>query len=312
MLPRLRYRADLRPLATHVVYFAALALAWSLPAPWCWGTFPVLALTALQGAVQTHNAIHVPIFDRRWANRVYQVVLTLIYGHPVSAFVPGHTLGHHHHPESARDPIRTSKARFHPPILNLFLFFPRVVPDIVRTERRYASAMARRHPRWFGQLTLEAVALGAVTVALFVLDPWRALWAWVAPHLVAQWGIVTINLLQHDGCDPTSPVNHSRNFTGPMLNWLLFGNGYHTVHHDDPTLHWSLAAAAHRERVAASIHPALEQPSLPAYVWRTWVLGDRRRYDGAREVAAAPGPDEVWIPPPSDTAAHLGAMGQPR
>lgn len=37
--------------------------------------------------------------------------------------------------------------------------------------------------------------------------------------------IVTLNLLQHDGCDPQHRVNHSRNFTGPILNYFCFNNG---------------------------------------------------------------------------------------
>lgn len=47
-------------------------------------------------------------------------------------------------------------------------------------------------------------------------------------QVLAKDMIVTLNLLQHDGCDPHSPVNHSRNFVGPILNFLCFNNGART------------------------------------------------------------------------------------
>lgn len=33
--------------------------------------------------------------------------------------------------------------------------------------------------------------------------------------------------------------NGARNFVGPVINYLTFNNGYHTIHHMYPTMHWS-------------------------------------------------------------------------
>jgi O-acetylhomoserine/O-acetylserine sulfhydrylase-like pyridoxal-dependent enzyme len=41
-----------------------------------------------------------------------------------------------------------------------------------------------------------------------------------------------INLIQHDACDIASDWNHSRNFVGPVFNWFMMNNGYHTIHHN--------------------------------------------------------------------------------
>ena len=101
------------------------------------------------------------------------------------------------------------------------------------------------------------------------------------PHQYAAWGIITMNLLQHDGCDENSEYNHSRNFVGKLVNWWTYNNGYHTIHHMEPGLHWSLLPAEHAKRVAPFIHPNLDQPSLLAYLWRTFVWpGKRMTYDG--------------------------------
>jgi fatty acid desaturase len=53
------------------------------------------------------------------------------------------------------------------------------------------------------------------------------------------------NYCQHVHTDPWSLHDHSRNFESKLLNFLLFGNGYHTVHHEQPSLHWADAACAH-------------------------------------------------------------------
>lgn len=49
---------------------------------------------------------------------------------------------------------------------------------------------------------------------LFVVDWRRAVVFVLLPHLWAAYGITTVNLLQHDGCDEDDPYNHSRNFEG--------------------------------------------------------------------------------------------------
>jgi len=45
--------------------------------------------------------------------------------------------------------------------------------------------------------------------------------------------------------------NGARNFVGPVVNFLTFNNGYHTIHHMHPTMHWSRLAGVH---VCAYIH----------------------------------------------------------
>ncbi len=324
----LRYRADIRTLSFNGLYFSLLALAFVLRpldastvdlsrfvagAPevnsWLIGSilFAMICLTAFQGAISTHNSVHAPMFKRRWMNKIYQCVLTMTYGHPVSSYVPGHNLSHHKHTQTRRDVMRTSKARFRWNFLNLVFFLASIAPSIMRADSTYAARMRTRHPRWFKQLVAEFVALWVVQIALFVLD-WRlALVFWLIPHLYAQWGIVTMNLLQHDGCDETSEYNHSRNFVGKLVNWVTLNNGYHTIHHVTPGLHWSLLPAAHAEKIAPHIHPNLDQPSLLLYVLKAFVFGQRKDYLGNLLVLPEEGPDEEWIPDPRTTLADLGA-----
>lgn len=306
----LRYRADIRPLFFNALYFVILGLTWFYnPTSWTLLVPLVLLLcfTAFQGAVQTHNAIHRPIFKNRWLNKLYQVVLTLIYGHPVSSYVPGHNLSHHKHTQSQRDVMRTTKARFSYNLFNLMFFVLRVAPDIMKADATYAKEMRTRHPRWYKQMRLELFVLWTLNIGLLFLDWQKAIVFWFIPHFFAQWGIITTNLLQHDGCDEDSEWNHSRNFVGPVFNFFLFNNGFHTIHHMRPGLHWSLTKEEHNKVVAPHIHKELDQPSMFLFIWRYFVLNQRTRYDGEPLDLPPAGKDESWIPTPRETPMDLGA-----
>jgi fatty acid desaturase len=116
----LRYRADLRTIAFMATYFGLTALLFTQHGREG-GGLPLLAIVPLFvltcwfsffGAVATHNTVHCPVFKQRWLNRIFQIGLTLTYGHPVSAFVPGHNLSHHKHTQTPRDVMRTTKVRY--------------------------------------------------------------------------------------------------------------------------------------------------------------------------------------------------------
>ena len=310
----LRYRADVKTLIFVTIYFALVAVQWVYAPHNLALAIPLLVLTcwfSFFGAVATHNTVHSPVFKARWMNRAFQVALTLTYGHPVSAYVPGHNLSHHKHTQSRRDVMRTSKTRYSWHFLNGLLFMSKVGKDIFFADMRYFKAMYGRNRPWFRQMILEAVVfLGSMGV-LLALD-WKKFLLYVLiPHQYAAWGIITMNLLQHDGCDEKSEWNSSRNFVGKMVNWWTYNNGYHTIHHIEPGLHWSLLPAEHAKRVAPFIHPNLDQKNFPAYLFRTFFLpGGRVTYLGEPLVLPPEGPDEEWIPAPSETPSDvsLGAI----
>jgi fatty acid desaturase len=159
-------------------------------------------------------------------------------------------------------------------------------------------------------LTEMGVLYAALGVLLWI--DWKSFLLYVfIPHRYAGWGIITMNFLQHDGCDQDSEHNHSRNFVGRAVNWFTFNNGYHSIHHVQPGLHWSLLPEAHARLIAPYIHPNLDQPSLLAYCWRAFVWPAKRlTFEGKPVVLPEEGPDEDWIPHPNETPTDvsLGAV----
>mgnify|MGYP002632210052 CR=1 FL=1 len=314
LVRELRHREDVRTLGFMATYLALVAVGWGL-----WDSLPLLgkvawvALTSVFSffcAVITHNTVHVPPFKKRSWNRVFQYVISCCYGHPVSAFVPGHNLSHHLHTQSRRDVMRSTKVRFRWNLLNQLLFMPVLSRDVSSADWRYAMAMRTERPKWFAQWVREWVFFLAIMGALLLLDFWKFLFLAMIPHLYAAWGIIGINFIQHDGTDQSHPYNHSRNFIGRFVNWWTFNNGFHGMHHHKPNLHWSKLPEEHFATVAPHIHPNLDQTSLLAYCWRAYVRpGLRLRYDGSPYVMPEEGPDEEWIPGIGDTpaGASLGA-----
>jgi fatty acid desaturase len=296
----LRYRADLRTLAFVVAGFVIVAVEWIAPPSSAWVAAGLLAAScalAWIAAVIAHNALHCPLFGRRYLNRVFQIVVSLAYGFPVSEYVPGHNLSHHRHLQTRADVMRTTKVAFAWNALNLAAFAPRVAGDVITANVRYLRAMRGKEAQWFRQYLAEMAFCWGSKAVLLAMDWRKALLYVVLPHTVALWGITTTNFLQHDGCDPSSAHNHSRNFVGRLFNFFTFNNGFHTIHHDEPGLHWSLLPGAHTERVHPRIHPELEQRSLFAYALRAFVWPARRvTFDGRPVVARDDGMDDDWIP----------------
>jgi fatty acid desaturase len=198
--------------------------------------------------------------------------------------------------QGAKDVMRTTKVRHRWNLLNLLEFAPRVAVSIIKNDLRFVDQMKRRQSPWFRQYMMESWAVILATGVLLVLDWQKALIVWLIPHIYAAWGIITINYLQHDGCDPDHSTNHSRNFVGRTVNWWTFNNGLHGVHHNHPSLHWSRAREEHERLMVPNMDPRLNEPSLVLYWVRAFLWpGIRKRYDGTEAPLPERVADESWV-----------------
>lgn len=281
----LHNRKDAKSIAFASAYFVATSAAWRFQAFSC---APILAYLSFACACITHNTMHKACFRRPALESAWRALLTLAYGHPTSTFVPGHNLSHHKYTQSRQDPMRTSSVRYRWHLLNLLFFQPTVAATVFRLDVAYLRAASRKEQR---AAAAQWALLIASRVLLLALDWRRALALVWLPNFCAQWGIVTMNLLQHDGCEVGLRNYHmARNFVGPVTNFLAFNNGFHTVHHFFPTLHWSELPAAHAAKIAPYMDARLNEACMARYVWRTFVWpGRRTMYTG-----------EPWAPSADD------------
>jgi beta-carotene hydroxylase len=283
----LRYKADYRTLFLIFSYFLIAYsgyilfnfefMKWYIVLPW----FMLSCMMAFIMAAIVHNTIHCPIFTRKKWNKAFQLVLSLSYGHSVSAYVPGHNLSHHKQSQTQKDTIRTYRARFSWHLLNQLFFFFIIAPEIVQQEKQWAEKMKTEKPSWYKQYRIELYLVMSIKILLLILN-WKAaiLFIWV-PHFYGTWGILSTNIFQHDGCDENHPYNHTRTFKSFLLNFLTCNNGYHGAHHDKPGMHWSLLPAYHKNNIEPYIHPNLNRNSLLAYCFEAYVWpGKRVDYKG--------------------------------
>jgi fatty acid desaturase len=311
----LRHREDRRALAfggAHLAIVAAAIAAYRADLWLAWLAVPLLTASAFVQLITTHNTMHSPLFWNKRANRVWQCALSMCIGYPVSIYVPVHNLSHHLGLQTPRDILRTTEVRHRWNLLNLVHHMAMGTVHLHLLHFAYLGTMRRSRPRWFAQVAWEAVATAAfLTTAALLVGPLAMLALVWAPAVAGQLLMVGFGYVQHDGCDHDSDYNHSRNFLSPIFNWFICDNGYHTAHHNKPGMHWSRGRAAHATAVVPHMHPALDEPSLTRYLWRTFVWPGRRlRYDGTPvQLPAARTRRELWTPASAITSgASSGAV----
>lgn len=266
----LRYGADWRTLillAALLVIFVMQLTGWVRH--WLLAVLSCfLAFVAFVAFVVKHNHIHCRTFVLRSWNRAFDHLLGLCTGQPTTAIISIHNERHHGESQSERDCVRSSLVNFQSNILNLLVFPILAVRAVHENKGSDFARWKARTPTQYRRLIHERIVLISAVTALVILD-WRATILYLAiPWLFGQWCIVAINLIQHHDCAHASTHDHSRNLTGPILNWIFLNNGFHTAHHLRPAMHWSLLAEYHQCEVVPRIRRDLNEPSLLPFLWR--------------------------------------------
>lgn len=276
----LRYRADLKTLAylgLMVTFFIVLWL-YGIHAD---GTFnvvlcalllPLLCFFTVADAVISHNHNHSAIFRNRWANLLAGCVISFFYGFPSFGWIPTHNQNHHVFNNRPGDHSITTRPCRRVGLLGA-LFYPTVTSlTQARLIRPFLSRCWHRNRFLFWRAIVEYVFFVGIMTALFIIDWQKTLLFAVLPQQVALFFIQHFNYLQHFETDSFSEYGHSRNFTGRILNYCLFNNGYHTVHHLKPGLHWSLTPQFHAE-VAHKIPQRLCVTNLGKFWFNRFIAG---------------------------------------
>ena len=267
----LRYAADRRTLIYMAVTTALLVVQWSRDS-----FSPVLFIAclcmAVSVAVIAHNHNHLTIWKSKTLNALTDYWLTLFYGFPAFGWIPTHNQNHHKF--NNRDGDYTITYRY---TENTNLFTLLTYPTVSafhqqKPIREYLKKQYRINRRRFWFCISQYVLLVSFLVAAFVIDWKKALLYIFIPQQVSLFVVLIFNYVQHVHADEESPINHSRNVVGPVMNWFLFNNGLHTVHHDNPGMHWSQAPEAHA-KIADQIDPRLNEQSFWWFLIRVYVLG---------------------------------------
>ena len=219
----------------------------------------------------SHNHAHVPIWRMRWLNLLTDMWIGILQGHPVFLFQPAHITSHHRYNQAHEDVTRVARYAAHNNLFGYLVFPVQVLPALSAVKRRYLAALWRDNRSGFWWVVALHVPLPVLWAATLMLDPFKAVVYILIPQIVGLHFLLASNYLQHAHAVPGSRYDHSRNFVG-FINLVWFNVGFHTAHHEDELLHWTLLPAAHKD-ISTRINPGLIESSLTGYTINTLVLG---------------------------------------
>jgi fatty acid desaturase len=292
---RPRFAADYRTLLWVLLAPVVIGIQFARPAlvPYLWWLSAYLALAC---GVIAHNHNHCPTFKGKRQNQIFGNYISIFYGYPTFAWIPTHNLNHHKFVNRAGDATITWRyTNRHNALVAVTYFFVSSywqsdpIKAFVRKAKTQNPSLYRRIITQYCVWGGAHLALIALSIALHGLRTggYVYLMSCGISAFFALWTIMLFNYDQHVHTDPWSKHNHSRSWDGKLLNFLLFNNGYHCAHHENPGTHWSKLREAH-EAIAPHIDPRLVEPSLAWYWFREYVVALFIPSLGSKQVGRAP------------------------
>lgn len=256
----LKYKADQRSVLFVVTFLTVQFGLFRLYPKW--ELIPFLMMgCAIIGAVN-HNQMHAPAFVSKSMNQFWSLILSWGMGSSATQMTVTHILIHHRFFRDSRDWTRYELAHG--------IGFKRILSYLKNSvleirRRRGAFFHQKSHRNWKKQARLEKVMLWAISLTLMWISPLAFVYCYLLPWFGGLLIVLIINLTQHDELDLQSQ-HHSRDFIGFWCNWFAFNAFFHTVHHEKPSLHWSLLPQEHTSRSLGG------QKSFWAYLFRHYLL----------------------------------------
>jgi fatty acid desaturase len=219
-------------------------------------------------SVMTHN--HLPMWQSKTLNTFTDWWLTVFYGFPIFAWIPTHNKNHHRYNNRDGDDSITYRISEKNNFLTLVSY-----PTISGYYQQkaifgYLKELKENNKVKYWLCISQYVILFLWIAGALLIDWQKALLFVIIPQQVSLFSVLIFNYVQHVHANEESEWNHSRNFTG-FLNFLLFNNGYHTIHHHKAGLHWNKVPEAHAE-IEQNINPILLERSFWWYIARVYIL----------------------------------------
>lgn len=236
--------ANIVPLAHVVLYLAVLAFALASP----WSPIPYVAvplmfvLAALSYSVTMgvlHVHAHRPLFVADRANRVFDVLACLAAVVSTTDYREQHILNHHRFSETPRDVTSTvGWDRGGRAVLYWARYGLVIKAYAIRHlfGRDATPASRRRRRAWLVDNTIAMTVVVGLTVAVI---PGRMLLFYWIPFLSTMVNVGFFGWVTHAPARGFDGPSADVNLVGNWLNLLYFNQGYHSIHHRYPGLHWS-------------------------------------------------------------------------
>ena len=265
----LKNKADIKSLAYIIITTALFVIQWQWIGVntfiYTWYLFMSVAVS-----VMTHNHNHLPMWQSKTLNTITDWWLTVFYGFPIFAWIPTHNKNHHRFNNREGDDSITYRVSERNNFLTLISY-----PTISGYYQQkaifgYLKDLKANNKEKYWLCISQYVILFLWIAGALLLDWQKALLFVIIPQQVSLFSVLIFNYVQHVHANEESEWNHSRNFTG-FLNFMLFNNGYHTIHHHKAGLHWYKVPEAHNE-IQDNINPILMERSFWWYIVRVYII----------------------------------------
>ena len=265
----LKNKADIKSLAYIIITTALFVIQWQWIGVntfiYTWYLFMSVAVS-----VMTHNHNHLPMWQSKTLNTITDWWLTVFYGFPIFAWIPTHNKNHHRFNNREGDDSITYRVSERNNFLTLISY-----PTISGYYQQkaifgYLKDLKANNKEKYWLCISQYVILFLWIAGALLLDWQKALLFVIIPQQVSLFSVLIFNYVQHVHANEESEWNHSRNFTG-FLNFMLFNNGYHTIHHHKAGLHWYKVPEAHKE-IQDNINPILMERSFWWYIVRVYII----------------------------------------
>ncbi|HCA41626.1 MAG TPA: fatty acid desaturase [Bacteroidetes bacterium] len=266
----LRYKADIKSIIYAIITTSLFILQWFV-----FGfnifIFVIYLFFSVAVAVMVHNHNHLPMWKNNFLNTLTDWWLTIFYGFPIFAWIPTHNKNHHRLNNKEGDYTITYRFSEKNNFITLITY-----PSISGYYQQkaislYLKDLYKNNRKKFVMCIMQYVVLAAWIITWLIIDWQKALLFVIIPQQVSLFSVLIFNYVQHVHANEESEWNHSRNFTG-KLNFLLFNNGLHTIHHEKAGVHWSLIPQEHK-KIEHLIDDSLKEKSFWGYIFRVYFLG---------------------------------------
>lgn len=267
----LRKRADLKTLIWMVAATGLFFFLWNAPAFNGW-LYALYLYFSICFSVFAHNHNHLPVWKNKYLNQLHSCWITIFYGFPIFGWIPTHNKNHHRFNNKEEDYTKTYMVSERNNLFTLLIYPTMSGMRQQKAIGKYYRQQFHKNKQLFIFYTLQIVSLVVWIGLAFFIDWQKALIYVIIPQQVSLNAVLVFNYIQHVHADEESDYNHSRNIVGWPLNFFLFNNGLHTIHHMHPGLHWSETPDAHK-KIEHLIRPDLNEQSVFWYLIRVYILG---------------------------------------
>lgn len=242
---KLEHPANIGPLVHLALWLTVLAVGLTVPGATNWYVaVPLITLLSLLNLSITIGVLHMhthrPLFLSRGMNRLTDLLCCLPGALTAADMREVHIINHHRYNDGPQD-VTSTEGREHGPraVWYWITYSVRIHIHTLRMlfARKPSTDRRKRRHQYLFDVTLLPVL---VCASAYFVGTTRFALFYVIPLVLTQVNAGYFAWLSHAPArDFDDDPSKSINTVGNVLNFFIFNQGYHSVHHRYPGIHWS-------------------------------------------------------------------------